>query len=448
MRVHPLPALLALLLLSALTAKAFWKRPRPALPPAVATAALAEAAAHPERPIDQALLQALRANLAIHRSLILLFAQEASLKGPARDQALAAGHQLHHESRALMYQLDEALANLTRQPAARRDPVLAALLTWIESSPELLDLDRLAFRDPLRLLQHGLAKQDAPPSAGLQSRIGKDLAEVDRLEALVDAEYRQVFAGPGKAPNGDRKRWQAYLAALGQRVPASQAPAAAPPVATPEPDREIDGQKFPDKVLVLSFDDGPHRVYTEEIKAILQRYQVPAVFFEVGRNLGGLDAGGAVALKPLAALTEQLVQGGFRIGNHSYSHAQLNKESGAPLDLEIGETDKLLLAIPGAHSHLFRFPYGARGPLQLQAIKAYHLRSVLWNIDSLDWADPIPSSVADRVLRSIAQEHRGIILFHDIHDRAGKVLPALLDQLKAQGYRFAGLDAFGELVLP
>ncbi|UUZ55423.1 hypothetical protein LP419_06795 [Massilia sp. H-1] len=42
---------------------------------------------------------------------------------------------------------------------------------------------------------------------------------------------------------------------------------------------------------------------------------------------------------------------------------------------------------------------------------------MMWNIDSLDWADPVPSSIADRVLRSVDKEGRGIILFHDIHAR-------------------------------
>ena len=199
-------------------------------------------------------------------------------------------------------------------------------------------------------------------------------------------------------------------------------------------------------MLILSFDDGPHRVYTEEIKAILQQQQVPAVFFEVGRNLGAQETSGQIRLSGLSAFTEDLVKGGFVVGNHSYTHAQLSKETGAPLDLEIRETDQLLRAIPGAHSQLFRFPYGARTALQLQALEAFHLRSVLWNIDSLDWADPVPSSVADRVLKTIARERRGIILFHDIHDRAGKVLPVLIPRLRAEGYRFAGLDANGELV--
>jgi peptidoglycan/xylan/chitin deacetylase (PgdA/CDA1 family) len=241
------------------------------------------------------------------------------------------------------------------------------------------------------------------------------------------------------------------VAELRRRIPPAsllQGATIPSPAESLQSSREINGTELPEKVLILSFDDGPHRVYTEEIKAILQKEQVPALFFEVGRNLGTQDTSGQIKLGPLAVLTQDLAKNGFVVGNHSYTHAQLSKETGAPLDLEIRETDLLLRAIPGAHSQLFRFPYGARTAMQLQALETYHLRSVLWNIDSLDWADPVPSSVADRVLKAIGREKRGIILFHDIHDRAGKVLPILIPKLRAEGYRFAGLDGEGGLVEP
>jgi len=52
----------------------------------------------------------------------------------------------------------------------------------------------------------------------------------------------------------------------------------------------------------------------------------------------------------------------------------------------------------------------------------------------------VPSSIAERVLRSVDKEGRGIILFHDIHERTVKALPAILDRLTAEGYQFAGWD--------
>ena len=62
---------------------------------------------------------------------------------------------------------------------------------------------------------------------------------------------------------------------------------------------------------------------------------------------------------------------------------------------------------------------------------------MMWNVDSMDWADPVPKSIAERVLAEVDKAQRGIILFHDIHGRAAQALPTVLDQLVADGYRFA-----------
>jgi peptidoglycan/xylan/chitin deacetylase (PgdA/CDA1 family) len=425
--------------------------PAPARPALEVAATLAASAVRPEPPGTAPLLEALRADLRIHRQLIVLFADEAHLNGSDRERALGVGHRLHHERRDLVHQLNLALTRLAGQSAPQRDPVIAALLDWMEADPDLLELDRIAFRDSLRILQKPLIKDTTPEGVALNQRLSRDLAETDRVEALVEAEYQRVFGAPGApAKGGQRDRWAAYVADLQRRLP-REALLKGTAIPSPSPglpeSGEINGTELPEQVLILSFDDGPHRIYTEEIKALLLKSQVPALFFEVGRNLGNQNASGEVKLGPLAGITEGLVKDGFLIGNHSYTHAQLSKEGGAQLDLEIRETDQLLRAIPGAHSQLFRFPYGARTPLQLQALEAYQLRSVLWNIDSLDWADPVPSSVADRVLKIIAHEKRGIVLFHDIHDRAGKVLPLLIPKLRAEGYHFGTLDRSGHLLL-
>ncbi len=427
----------------ALAGGLLWLAPRArrrTRPPLESAAVLAEAATHPERPLAaDPLLEALRSDLQVHRKLLVLFAGEARLDPAQRQAALTAGHRLHHEARELAHQLNGALTRLAAAP--ERATVIPALLAWMDDDPDRMEPDRLAFRDPLRVLQKALAQDGSPEGADLRAHVAAELAAVDRVEAWVDGEYRAARGGP-------RPRWDAYVTALQARYPLAQL-LGPPPAASAAPGTgEVTGAGFPEKVLVLSFDDGPHRVYTEEIQALLAREHLPAVFFEIGRNLGTLDAAGQAHLGPLAQRTEDLVKGGFVVGNHSYTHAQLSKETGAPLDQEIRETDALLQAIPGAHSHLFRFPYGARTPVQLAALEPFHLRSVLWTVDSLDWADPVPSSVADRVLREVDREKRGILLFHDIHDRAGKVLPLILPRLRAEGYTFAGLDSEGRLVMP
>ncbi|WP_448136908.1 polysaccharide deacetylase family protein [Stenotrophomonas rhizophila] len=203
-------------------------------------------------------------------------------------------------------------------------------------------------------------------------------------------------------------------------------------------DREIFGRDLPPKTVVLTFDDGPHKAYTDEVVAILQRYDVPGVFFEVGRNLGEVQADGKVKLGPLAGISRNLMEQGYAVGNHSLTHAQLSRTTGDALREQVLSTDTLLKDVDDKRAPLFRFPYGARNAEGLQLLNEAGLKSIMWNIDSMDWADPVPESIVQRVVDQVQKEQRGIILFHDIHDRAVKALPQILDRLIADGYQFAG----------
>ena len=260
-----------------------------------------------------------------------------------------------------------------------------------------------------------------------------------------------------------RERWDDYvrhlgtlytrdqiLKAHGYVLPAqavASAPAAAPSAASskplaagkPEPG-EIFGTGLPPKVVALTFDDGPHPIYTAEITAILKQYGAPGTFFEVGNNLGKIAADGSAHLGRNAEISRTLLAEGYIVGNHSMTHAQLSKKTGDALKAEILDNDKLLKAIDPDRPPLFRFPYGARNAEGKALLAQAHLQSVLWNVDSMDWADPIPNSIADRVMREIDKNGRGIVLFHDIHERTVKALPLVMSRLVAEGYQFAGWD--------
>jgi peptidoglycan/xylan/chitin deacetylase (PgdA/CDA1 family) len=119
------------------------------------------------------------------------------------------------------------------------------------------------------------------------------------------------------------------------------------------------GYKLPPKTVVLTFDDGPHNVYFDEIAAILKQYNAPAAFFEVGNNIGGFDKDGKPVLSPRAKVSHRLSDAGFVLANHSFTHAQLAKETGDALKAELGNTDALLKSVDLKRSQLFRFPYGA-----------------------------------------------------------------------------------------
>lgn len=425
-----------------------------------------------EKPVSQdeavnGLQASLKETLAAYRKIIVLFADEKTLSEAERDQVNQVGQALFHENRQRVVDLEAALENLVASGAAKRFETIAGLLDIIESDADLFDADRLAFRELLRSLQAAVAKDGSLPAIKLHKRIGEDLDALAEIERNYEKEIRQVFGRfESRAIELKRERWEDYVAKLKTRYSREQilkdfgviTPYAAAPEETEPGMRgkakkvkdesvgEVFGVSLPPKTLVLTFDDGPHGTYTKEIAAILKQYNAPAIFFEVGSNLGTIDATGKLKLSPRAEVSRQLLDAGYVIANHSLTHAQLSKKSGEALKNEILNTDELLKAVDPRRSQLFRFPYGARNAEGLGLLDTAHLRSMMWNIDSLDWADPVPASIAERVLAEVDKAGRGIILFHDIHERTVKALPGILERLTAAGYQFAGWDGNGFVV--
>ncbi|KQX01490.1 polysaccharide deacetylase [Massilia sp. Root418] len=409
---------------------------------------------------QQAIVAQLKDVLAAYRKTIVLLADEQSLGEAEQAQANQVGQGLFHDNQLRIARVDEALAALAASPDAGRFAGMGALLDYIEADPGMYDADRLAFRELLQALRGYVAKDGSLPAIKLHKRISEDMDALAEIERYYDQEIKQIFGRfETRGIELKRERWDDYVAQLkkmykreqilkeyGVVMPYPQPPAGAgagtPAAAKPE-DGEIFGKSLPRKTVVLTFDDGPHKRYSEEIAAILKQYGVPAVFFSVGRNIGSVDAAQHTKLNGGAEVSRKLKAAGYTLANHSYSHAQLSKESGDKLQAEILDTDLLLKAVDADRSPLFRFPYGARNSEGMALLHKARLQSVMWNIDSLDWADPVPSSIAARVLQGVEKEGRGIILFHDIHERTVKALPAILDRLVAEGYQFAGWDGSG-----
>lgn len=395
--------------------------------------------------------------LASYRKIIVLTQDEATLSNEEREQANRIGQQLFHENQGRVGKVDAALAQLLASGNPARFDALGSLLDYVESGEGLYDADRLAFRELMQSLLAHVARDSSLPAIKLHKRISEDLDALAEIERNYEKEIRAVFGRfESRAIQLKREKWDSYVAYLktiyqrdgifkeyGVVLPypaRPEAPAPSGPAQAPAEEGEIFGKTLPKKTVVLTFDDGPHRRYTEEIAAILKQYNAPAIFFSVGRNIGSLDAQGKAKLNGGADVMRRLKQSGYVLANHSFSHAQLSKQTGDGLKAEILNTDTLLKAVDPQRSSLFRFPYGARNREGMQALENARLKSMMWNIDSLDWADPVPSSIADRVLRAVDKEGRGIILFHDIHERTVKALPAILDRLTAEGYQFAGWD--------
>ncbi|MET4615031.1 putative caspase-like protein/peptidoglycan/xylan/chitin deacetylase (PgdA/CDA1 family) [Stenotrophomonas sp. 2619] len=410
-----------------------------------ATAPSAQAAAAAADPAAAPLLAAVQKQLDGHRRIIVLLAEEAQQSPADRATSSRIGQQLFHDGLTQRAAIAAQFDTLLRSPNPQRFASLGTVLDYIESAPDLFDADRLAFREVLRDLHERVGKDSSLPAVKLHQRIGEDLEALDEIERNYNQEITRIFSrfDRTRAIALKREKWDDYIAHLHAQyrredILRDYGVIAPYPMSMKDSDREIFGRDLPPKTVVLTFDDGPHKAYTDEVVAILQRYDVPGVFFEVGRNLGEVQADGKVKLGPLAGISRNLMEQGYAVGNHSLTHAQLSRTTGDALREQVLSTDTLLKDVDDKRAPLFRFPYGARNAEGLQLLNEAGLKSIMWNIDSMDWADPVPESIVQRVVDQVQKEQRGIILFHDIHDRAVKALPQILDRLIADGYQFAG----------
>jgi peptidoglycan/xylan/chitin deacetylase (PgdA/CDA1 family)/uncharacterized caspase-like protein len=458
MRARFLATLPALAVIAVVSLQGCGKKPVPSTAPAASAASVAASA---PRPAASEVIGELKQVLDAHRQIIVLFADENKQSPAQRAAADEVGQAIFHDNRAHVDKA-EGLFEAATRGGEDPTPVLAPVLDYIESDASLFDADRLAFRDLLASLQADVARNSTLGAIRLHKRIGDDIEALDEIQKSYDEEIRAIFSRfEQRAIVQKREKWADYVAHLAQLhtrdqilkahgyvLPPSPAPASAPasmpapkPPGAGKPESgEIFGTGLPPKVVALTFDDGPHPIYTAEITAILKQYGAPGTFFEVGNNLGAITADGKPRLGKNAEISRQLLAEGYIVGNHSMTHAQLSKKSGDALKTEILDNDKLLKAIDPDRPPLFRFPYGARNAEGKQILAEQHLTSVMWNIDSMDWADPIPNSIADRVMREIDKDGRGIVLFHDIHERTVKALPLVMSRLVAEGYQFAGWD--------
>lgn len=214
--------------------------------------------------------------------------------------------------------------------------------------------------------------------------------------------------------------------AVAQAVPAPAAPAA--PVAVPS--SVLTDTFSTDRTVTLTFDDGPHPVFTPQVLAVLDEYRVPAVFCMVTRN---------AAKHP--EITRDVLARGHVLCDHTTDHDPGLARSPAP-DIAVAmraSAAELTRAAgtPDVRIPYFRAPQGMWSPDLERSAAALGMRPLGWSVDSKDWTG-VP---ADQIMRTVrAQAHDGsIILLHDGGgDRATTVavLRELIPWLHEAGYRF------------
>ena len=208
------------------------------------------------------------------------------------------------------------------------------------------------------------------------------------------------------------------------------------PVETlPEPQRVVDPTR---PMVALTFDDGPHAVYTDQILDILEEHGAVATFFEVARNLPKAPE----AVRRAADM-------GCEIGSHSYRHANLGKMDQAAQQADQAAADALFQEVLGTTPTLLRPPYGSMN----KTLKTTCGRSIVtWSIDTEDWL----SKDADKVVASVQNAGNldgQVILLHSIYGSTVEATEVLVPWLLEQGYQLVTISEliqlrFGDQVEP
>jgi len=183
-----------------------------------------------------------------------------------------------------------------------------------------------------------------------------------------------------------------------------------------------------EKVIALTFDDGPTPGFTEEILAILAEEDIKATFFLIGGDLEKNPGEG-----------KRIVSAGHEIGNHSYSHTRMVLSSPSFVRSEIERTDALIAAAGYDKPVHFRPPYGKKLFTLPFYLSQHNRKTITWDVEpeSFSTIANDTSEITQHVLENTRPG--SIILLHVLYDPERKSLNAVrpvIEGLKERGYRF------------
>ena len=178
------------------------------------------------------------------------------------------------------------------------------------------------------------------------------------------------------------------------------------------------------KKICLTFDDGPHPYYTEQLLDGLKKRGVKATFFVTGEH---------ALLHP--DIIKRMSEEGHMIGNHTYSHLQLGSSNLAEFKEELVRTNEVLEEITDQEVIYVRPPYGSWDKRLEQEL---NMIPVLWNVDPLDWCRTDVSGIVRNVVVDISEND--IILMHDQYKSSVTAALEIVDELLAKGYEFVTVE--------
>ncbi len=183
-----------------------------------------------------------------------------------------------------------------------------------------------------------------------------------------------------------------------------------------------------EKVVALTFDDGPTERGTKPILELLQREGIEGTFFLNGKSI-----------KANPHLARMLIDAGHEIGNHSYSHKRMVFMSYSKVAQEVESTTELIRSLGYRNEIRFRQPYGKSLLMLPYYLDKKDITTVTWDVESETFTkgEDTPQKIEQRTLNSV--KPGSIILFHVMYGDGSTLdaLPKIITKLKKRGYRFA-----------
>jgi len=182
------------------------------------------------------------------------------------------------------------------------------------------------------------------------------------------------------------------------------------------------------KLIALTFDDGPHIQYTEEVLNILKKNNIKATFFVIGGNV-----------KNHPELLKKTFADGNLIGNHSYTHPNLSKIDSKLITKELNRANDIIYKTIHVYPTLMRPPYGACDTHCDKVANTLGFKKINWDYLVNDW--DVNKTTAGIIATNIIK-HAGPGKILSMHDGGGnrektvKALPSIIATLKKEGYQF------------
>lgn len=253
--------------------------------------------------------------------------------------------------------------------------------------------------------------EKAPIDAKID-RVWKTIPGINGLKVDIDASYKKMKEA------GEFNKEKLVFTEVKPSVHLSDLPPS--PIYKGNPEKQMVS-------LIINVAWGNE--YLTPMLATLKKNHVYATFFLEGRWV-----------KNNPELAKMIVAAGHEVGNHSYTHPDMKRLSGAMIRQEISKTNEVIKATTGVAPTLLAPPSGSMRDEVVSIAAEYDLRTIMWSVDTIDWQKPTPDVLIQRVVSKV---HPGAIVLMHPTASTEKALDKLIKELKGKNFE---LDTVSELI--